>query len=159
MARADHQVKIARINALQAIGVALIAGLAGVVTTLASQGVLRPGRASEKPTAPQASVTPSTSEANQPSAVGKPPSIVYDYYTTRLGLQPCKQRASELLRTFGALDVDDSPSNTVYAATGAYRLMIGCLTADGVVVLGASGPDVNKADNIATELVGRWGKG
>lgn len=139
----DHaSVETARINARQAIVVALITGAVAITTTLLATGTLGGGGADATSRQGATTSTPAVLEAPVQHFSAKP---------TSLSLDACLARAGDGLRGMEMTGIEQG----AYFAWG-YRAqttgLVWCHTDEGLVIFLAAGRDAAAAAEVATGL-------
>jgi hypothetical protein len=173
-------VEIAKVNAKQAILVAVISAAAGVATTLLGTHAVWQNavtHASMVPTAPvnetsstQVDTTKSVGDASEATVARltaervraeenlanlrlapPPPSITYVVDPYDLTAAVCEDHARHVLSGMQVGVIKDGGPGT-FGYTGSYVLSIGCYTGTKVVVFVAGGPDDAKRDELRDRM-------
>src|ERR1700685_1488052 len=129
----DPAVHIAKINMWQAVLVAAISALAGVVTTI----VVKEASTAQKPSQTQASTVAGVPEKS---------SLHYAYrwvYTDKSrSNDSCVNTAIRVLESRGTRDlVKSEPGTTVFGHQGSSGIMVACRADYGVALVSVMGPD------------------
>jgi hypothetical protein len=151
LADGDASVRVARIQAWQAILVAVVGVVGGVLSTLVTQRLATPAMGSQASRTEGFQSSPRHVTNPGPPAAPNPPATHYYWKGTQLGLEPCKSQAETLLRQSGAANIDVQ-SHTVFGISGPYQLWIGCMTDYKLVILVASGPNEGDASKLSKTL-------
>ena len=139
----SEKVAIARITAQQAVMIALITTVLGGIVTQVGQVALKAINPPPSGVSRAADARPSGPDA---------PYVTYAWEHSTTGLLPCKSRAEDTLRTYGATNIDTTQSYLVWAGSGGYTLMISCLVDYGIVAFSAAGPDGVVTDRTVADL-------
>lgn len=140
-------VNIAKINMWQAVLLAAISALAGVVTTI----VVKDGSTAQKPSQTQASTVSGIPERSNLRYAYR-----WVYPDKSVSNDSCVNTAVRVLESIGARDLTKSePGTTVFGHQGSSGIMVACRTDHGVALIGVMGPEstlIAEANDIKTRM-------
>lgn len=143
----DRAVSIARINMWQAVLVAAISALAGVVTTV----VVKDSSTAQKLSQTQPSTVSGISERSNLHYAYR-----WVYPDKSVSNDLCVSTAIRVLESIGVRDLSTSqPGTTVFGHQGSSGIMVACRTDHGVALIGIMGPEstlITDANDLKTRM-------